>query len=329
MTTDFKGLVYPYGLIIVLVLCTTNFTKAQDLFKPKFGLRAGASLTSMFGPEEEGTEELYKTTVRLSAGGTIKFPLHERFGLGAEVIFVQKGAFHAVTTDNSFLKMPAYGTEQAFIYGYNRTGNTYTKRTDTKFKRRASLNIINAYVEIPIMFYYELIDDQLQLDLGLGIGFLVDSKGLGTVKFGEASILDASTPDPSQFIEMDLDYKMLRDEIGDLATSTTTTVITKTAKIDGTTRYYPRSPAAYYFTDVEDKANENVFKTVDFTIQAGLSYYFTPGLRLGARLGYSLLDVTTNKYDNSTVELTEDGEYMQRDDKDGNIGVQIFVGLQF
>ena len=324
MTTDFKGLAYPYGLIIVLGLCTTTLTKAQDLFKPKFGLRAGASLTSMFGPEEEGTEELYKTTVRLSAGATVKFPLHERFGLGAEVIFIQKGAFHAITSENSFLKMPAYGTEQAFIYGYNRTGNTYTKRTDTNFKRRASLNIINAYVEIPIMFYYELLDDQLQLDIGVAVGFLVDSKGLGTIKYGDINILDASAPDPTQFIEMDLDYKMLRDEIGALATTTA-----KTAKIDGTTRYYPSNPAAYYFTDVEDKANENIFKTVDFTLQAGLSYYFTPGLRLGARFGYSLLDVTTNKYDNSTLNLTEEGDYIQRDDKDGNIGVQIFVGLQF
>lgn len=324
MTTDFRGLAHPYGLIIALVLCTTTLTKAQDLFKPKFGLRAGASLTTMFGPQEEGTDESYKMTVRLSAGGTIKFPLHERFGLGAEVIFVQKGAFHAVTSENSFLKMPAYGTEQAFIYGYNRTGNTYTKRTDTNFKRRASLNIINAYVEVPIMFYYELLDNQLQLDLGVGIGFLVDSKGLGTIKFGEASVLEASNPDPSQFIEMDLDYKMLRDEIGALSSS-----VAKTAKIDGTTRYYPRSPAAYYFTDVEDKAGENIFQTVDFTLQAGLSYYFTPGLRLGARFGYSLLDITTNKYDYSTLNLTEEGEYIQRTDKDGNIGVQIFVGLQF
>lgn len=324
MTTYFKGLCYPIGGILILILGLTTATHAQELFKPKFGLRAGASLTSMFGQEEEGAEESYKTTVRLSAGGTIKFPLHERFGLGAEVVFVQKGAFHAITTENSFLKMPAYGTEQAFIYGYNRTGNTYTKRTDTNFKRRASLNIINAYVEIPIMFYYELIDDQLQLDLGVGIGFLVDSKGLGTIKFGDIGVLDASNPDPTQFIEMDLDYKMIRDEIAALSASTA-----KTAKIDGTTRYYPRSPAAYYFTDVQDKAGENIFQTVDFTVQAGLSYYFTPGLRLGARFGYSLLDITTNKYDNSTTQLTEDGEYIQRNDIDGNIGVQIFVGLQF
>lgn len=324
MTTDFKGLNYPYGLMIVLFLCTTSIASAQDLFKPKFGLRAGASLTSMYGPQEEGTEELYKTTVRLSAGGTVRFPLHERFGLGAEVIFVQKGAFQAISSENSFLKMPAYGSEQAFIYGYNRVGNTYSKRTDTNFKRRASLNIINAYVEIPIMFYYELMDDRLQLDMGVGIGFLVDSKGLGTIKFGESSILDASVPDPTQFIEMDLDYKILRDEIGALAST-----VAKTAKIDGTTRYYPSSPSAYYFTDVQDKAGENMFNTIDFTVQAGLSYFFTPGLRIGARFGYSLLDITNSKYDYSTTNLTEDGEYIERDDKDGNIGVQIFVGLQF
>ncbi len=324
MTTDFKGLAFPYGLIIALFCLATTTANAQELFKPKFGLRAGASLTSMFGPEEAGTEESYKTTVRLSAGGTVKFPLHERFGLIGEVIFVQKGAFNAISTENSFLKMPAYGNEQPFIYGYNRTGNLYEKRTDTNFKRRASLNIINAYVEIPIMVYYELWDNRLQLDLGVAVGFLVDSKGLGTIKFGEESVLEAANPDPAQFIEMDLDYKTLRDEIGDLSGTTA-----NTAKIDGTTRYYPRSPGAYYFTDLEEKDGQNLFKTVDFTLQAGLSYYFTPGLRLGARFGYSLLDVTTNKYDYSTVNLTEQGDYIERNDKDGNIGVQIFVGLQF
>jgi hypothetical protein len=324
MTTNFKGLAFPYGLVLVFFFVTTVGSHAQDLYKPKFGLRAGASLTSMYGPKELGTDEIYKTTVRLAAGGTVMLPLHERFGVIAEVVFVQKGAFHALTTNNSFLKMPAYGTEQAFIYGYNRTGNTYTKRTDINFRRRASLNTINAYVEIPVMFYYELMDDRLQLDLGVGIGFLVDSKGLGTIKFGDAEILEAANPDASQFIEMDLDYKMLRDDIGELSASTA-----KTAKIDGTTRYYPRSPAAYYFTDVEDKEGQNRFQTIDFTLQTGVSYYFTPGLRVGARFGYSLLDVTTDKYDYSTSDLTEEGEYIERQDRDGNIGVQIFVGLQF
>lgn len=299
-------------------------THAQDLFKPKFGLRAGASFSTMFGPTEAGVDASNKLTVRVSAGGTVKFPLHERFGIAAEVVFVQKGTYYSASAENSFLKLPTYGTEQSLTYGYNQVGNVYEKRTDKNYKRRVGMNIINAYIEIPVMFYFEALDDRLQFDVGAGVGFLIDSKALGTIKFGESDILNADNPDITQFIEMDLDYKMINDEIGALYDGTA-----KTAKIGGTTRYYPRGPSAYYFTDVKDKANENIFKTVDLTLQAGVSYYFTPGLRLGLRFSYSLLDITTNKYDYSLKDLNSDGSYIQRNDIDGNLGVQLFVGLQF
>lgn len=312
--------------ISVLVICflASYTTQAQDLFKPKFGLRAGASFSTMFGPKEAGIEEDNKFTVRVSAGGTVKFPLHERFGLAAEVVFVQKGTYYTASAENSFLKLPGYGTEQPLIYGYNKVGNLYEKRTDKNYKRRVGMNIINAYIEIPVMFYFEALDDQLQFDVGAGVGFLIDSKALGTIKFGDADVLNADNPDASQFIEMDLDYKMIKDEIGATYDGTA-----KNAKIDGTTRYYPRGPSAYYFTDVEDKANEHIFKTVDLTLQAGVSYYFTPGLRIGLRFSYSFLDITTNKYDYSLKDLNSDGSYIQRNDIDGNMGIQLFVGLQF
>jgi len=309
-----------------LILCflMSYTTQAQDLFKPKFGLRAGASFSTMFGPQEAGVEENNKLTVRVAAGGTVKIPLHERFGIAAEVVFVQKGTYYSASADNSFLKLPPYGTEQSLIYGYNKVGSGYEKITDKNYKRRVGMNIINAYIEIPVMFYFEVLDDRLQFDLGAGIGFLIDSKALGTIKYGAADILNADNPDPTQFIEMDLDYKMIKDELGALYDGTA-----KSAKIDGTTRYYPRGPSAYYFTDVEDKANEHIFKTIDLTLQAGVSYYFTPGLRMGLRFSYSMLDITTNKYDYSIKDLNSDGSYIQRNDIDGNLGFQLFVGLQF
>lgn len=301
-------------------------TTAQEqfLFKPKFGLRAGASFTSMFGPEEANVSEEYKTTVRLSAGATVRFALHERFGLAAEVVFVQKGAFYGATSTNSFLKLPSYATEQPIIYGYNRTNADYVKRDDINFRKRTSLNIVNGYIEVPILFYYEAIDDRLQFDLGVGVGFLIDSKARGTIKFGENDVFEKPVPNPGEFIEMDLDYRMLQDKIG-AAYNTSS----RSAKLDGTTRFYPIGPSSYYFTDETDKNGENIFNTVDLTLQVGASYYFTPGLRVGARFGYSLMDITNERYDYSHLNVNTDGTYIKRDDFDGNIGVQVFVGLQF
>jgi len=308
----------------LLFLFAVGTTQAQDLFKPKFGLRAGASFSTMFGPQEDGVDEQNKITVRVAAGGTVKLPLHERFGILAEVMFVQKGTYYSASADNSFLKMPAYGSEQAFIYGYDKVGSTYNKRTDKNFKRKVGMNIINGYIEVPVMFYFEALDDRLQFDIGAGIGFLISSQALGTIKYGEADIVDSDNPVTSEFIEMDLDYKFIKDEIG-----ATYDAAGKSAKIDGTTRYYPRGPSAYYFTDVTDKANEHVFSIYDVTAQAGVSYYFTPGLRAGLRFSYSLNDITTDKYDYSLKDLNSDGTYIQRNDRDANFGFQLFVGLQF
>jgi len=174
------------------------------------------------------------------------------------------------------------------------------------------------------MFYFEAIDDRLQFDLGASIGFLVSSEALGTIKFGDADILNADNPDLSQFIEMDLDFKTLEDGIGATYDGTP-----KSAKIDGTTRYYPRGPSAYYLTDLTDKGGENIYSVFDVGVQLGVSYYFTPGLRVGLRGSYSFNDITTDKYDYSTKDLNSDGSYIIRDDHDANFSLQLFVGLQF
>lgn len=319
-----KNTLLVLGLIFYCFAMVNAQSQSQSLLKPKFGLRAGASFATVFGPKEDGVDELHKVSVRVVVGGTLKLPFHERFGATIEALFVQKGSYYTASVNNSFLKLPQFGSEQPHIYGYNKVNDLYVKRTDKDYKKKVGMNVINGYIEVPIMFYAEPIDDKLQIDLGVGLGILISTQALGTIKFGEAHILDAETPDASQFIEMDLDYKYIKDQLGAVYDGTA-----KTAKIDGTTRYYPRGPSAYYMTDVTDKADEHVYNLLDVSLQAGVSYFFTPGLRAGVRFTYSLIDITTNKYDYSLKNLNEDGTYIVRDDHDANFGFQIFVGLQF
>lgn len=313
-------------LLLLFFLGYNNFVQAQSqsLLKPKFGLRAGASFSTVLGPQEEGVDEQHKVSVRVVVGGTVKLPFHERFGITAEVLFVQKGSYYIANANNSFLKLPQFGAEQPHVYGYNKINDLYEKRTDKTYKRKVGMNVINGYIEVPVMFYGEAIDDKLQFDLGVAVGVLISTQALGTIKFGETSILDADNPDATQFIEMDLDYKYIKDQLGAYYDGSQ-----KSAKIDGTTRYYPRGPSAYYMTDVKDKADEHVYNLLDVSLQAGVSYFFTPGLRAGVRFNYSLIDVTTNKYDYSLKNLNPDGTYIVRNDYDANFGFQIFVGLQF
>jgi hypothetical protein len=308
---------------LIIIICYILPVEAQFL-KPKFGLRAGANLTTMFGPTEEGTTEQHRLSVRVAAGATMKLPFHERFGLAVEVLFVQKGSYYTLEADNSFLKLPDFVSQQGLPYGYDVNGGVYTKRTDKSYKKRMGVNVINGYIEVPIMFYVEAIDDKLEFEFGASIGFLISSQGLGTLKFGPSDVLNDTDPQSTDFIEMDLDYKFIKDEIGEAYDPTA-----RSAKIDGSTRYYPTGPSAYYLTDELAKDGLSRYSLFDVGLQGGVSYYFTKGLRIGARFNYSLMDITTNKYDQSFTELRSNGDYKELDHKDVNFGCQIFVGLQF
>jgi hypothetical protein len=296
--------------IFSLFVCFAGSLQAQ-LFKPKFGLRAGGNVTTILGDKEEGLTESYGTATRISIAATMTLPLHERFGLSTELAFSQRGASYSSSTENSYLKLPSYANSNPTKY--------------TGYKRTYDVNIINGYVEIPVLGYVELIKDKLKLDLGASIGFLVSSSSLGTLKYGEAQYIDAETPDLSKFIEMNLTNNYLNQDIGE----TPVTSGSRAVKLDGTSRTYPSEIGAYYLNDYTEKESTNTFKTVDFGLQAGLSYNLTQGLLIGSRVYYGLTDITNTRYDFSQLELNSDGSYKTLEHKDSNFGISFFVGLQF
>lgn len=310
------------AIFALLLIGTTTSVQAQFL-KPKFGIRAGINLSTMMGDKEAGTTEGDRLSVLIGVAGSIKLPLHDRFGLMAEVGFVQKGSFHYKEAENSFLKLPAYEGQQDVTYGYSNAAGVFTKRTDKNYKKRVGMNVINGYIEVPILFYAEVVEDKIELEFGPSLGFLISSRSLGTLKFGPADVLNAAEPDAAEFVEMDLDYKYLQDEANALYSD-----ISRSAKLNGATRYYPSGPSAYYLTDGGEKTG-NYFQTLDLGLQFGGSYYFSKGLKLGFRFQYSLLDITNDKYDYSFSELNTDGTYKTLQHRDANFGCQIFVGLQF
>ncbi len=311
-------------MLFLFIILATGFSSQAQNFKPKFGLRAGLNLATIMGPTEANTTEEHRLSVRVVAGGTMRVPFHERFGMAVELLFVQKGTYYTKEAENSFLKLPEFVSQQELVYGYTNANNVYTKRSDKNYKKRVGMNVINGYIEIPLLFYVQPIKDKLEIDFGVSLGVLISSEALGTLKFGPADVLNAKTPNPKDFIEMDLDYKYIKDDIGQVYDGTTRSV-----KLGGSTRYYPRGPSSYYLTDQTTKANVNYYSLFDVGFQGGVSYYFTPGLRLGLRFNYSLMDITADKYDNSFTDLDANGKYIPLKHNDANFGTQIFVGLQF
>jgi len=296
---------------ILCVLCIGWSIQLNAQLKFKFGIRAGTTISSVFGPSEKdelgNDSESNKFAARISAGGTVFLPLTERFGLGAEVLFSQKGSLYRFEADNAYLKL---------------TGSVASPNTNQLFTGKQkiySMNVTNGYVEIPFLVYFYPVKDRLMIDFGPSVSFLFSSTALGIIKYG---IIDPINPNPSDFLEIQLDYKLLKDGAGGFAEN----AIDKTGRLDQTTINYPSTIGGYYFFD--DKKGP-LFNIVDFGLNAGISYFFTKGLRVGARCYYGISDITNDDHDIDQRNLDTNNNYLYRKDRDINFGIQLFLGLQF
>jgi hypothetical protein len=295
---------------LLFILTVFTIFKVQAQIDYKFGFRAGATLSHMFGPKEidaaNNTLESYKMTARICVGGTFSMPFNDYIGLGAEVLFSQKGALHRFEADNSYLRLD--GT----------VSNMNSTQIFTGQKRIRSVNITNGYVEIPITFYAFAIKDRLMFDFGPSISFLVSSRSLGILKYGE---IDPVNPDPADFLELELDLRGT-DDAGALADR----AVDKTGRLDQTTIIYPSRIGSYY--NFNEKRG-TLFNTLDYGLNFGASLFFTKGLRIGTRVYYGLADVTNNNYDVQQSSLDANKEFIFRKDRDTNFGLQLFIALQF
>jgi len=295
-------------LVFILTLFTIFRAEAQIDYK--FGFRAGATISQMFGPKETdlagNSLEDYKMTARICVGGTFSMPFNDHIGLGAELLFSQKGALHRFESDNSYLRLD--GT----------VSNMNSSQIFTGHKKIRSVNITNGYVEIPLTFYAFAIKDRLMFDFGPSISFLVSSRSLGILKYG---VIDPVNPDPADFLELELDLRG-NDDAGALADR----AVDKTGKLDQTTIIYPSRIGSYY--NFNEKKG-TLFNTLDYGLNFGASLFFTKGLRVGTRVYYGLADVTNNNYDVQQSSLDANKEFILRKDKDNNFGVQLFIALQF
>jgi hypothetical protein len=295
-------------LVFILIVFTMFSAEAQIDYK--FGFRAGATVSQMFGPMEKDAAgnslESNKMTARICVGGTFSMPFNDHIGLGAEVLFSQKGALNRFEADNSYLRLD--GT----------VSNMNSTQTFSGHKRIRSVNITNGYVEIPVTFYAFAIKDRLMFDFGPSISFLVSSRSLGILKYG---VIDPVNPDPADFLEIELDLRGTDDAgaLGDRA-------VDKTGKLDQTTIIYPSKIGSYY--NFNEKKG-SLFNTLDYGLNFGASLFFTKGLRVGTRVYYGLADVTNNNYDVQQSSLDANREFIFKKDRDTNFGVQLFIALQF
>ena len=280
----------------------------------KFGIRAGVNYTSISGPKELSDAgvalERFEPRLKLGAAATVYVPFSKVVGLYSELSFVQRGMYYRFEHDRAFLRLPNYQNQgELFFRGH---------------KKLFGLNVSNGYVEVPMMLCIKPLNKRFHIAFGPSVGALISSRGLGTLQYTDPN-------HEAQMVEIDLNYRFLRDNIGETATTLTAfgTSIpsgTRSGRIDGTTIAYPQSVGAYYFDTEKRGAFYNIF---DFGLNLDFSFYFTPGVRIGARAYYGLTDVTNNFYNRSQFRLDDNDQPLKREDFDRNLGLQLFIGLQF
>ncbi len=267
-----------------------------------YGFRAGLSLGKYDGPSETGpdgeTLETNKFATGFHIGMTINFKFGDLMGLRTELLYSQRG------TDYLY-KGPSY---------YKLGRNTLTPITITG-TRKQSINVSNAYLDIPLVLYYRI--KSFEISGGLNSGLLISSAAGGSLTFDGVSPITGTALDP---YTINLNYNYKKDKAG------TASNVTQSIKINGKDYPEPTIIGAYYDFAQKDK---NLFKTLDFGLVAGLSYFLNQGLFLGVKYVHGLGDVDRNNYDVSLQSLHTDGSLIQRADINKSRSWQFSVGFAF
>lgn len=297
-------MIFLKNTVFTAVILTIGF-QLQAQIDVKFGFRAGMTIANMLTDSVEydadgNSLENYRPTGKISVGATVMVPFNDNIGVTGEVLFSQKGSRYRFEADNSYLTLPS---QSLTFQGH---------------KRIVSINITNNYVEVPVLFYAQAFNNRLHFEFGPSISILASSRALGIIKYG---VIDDDNPNPEDFLEIGMNHRYLSDEAGAVASETL-----REGRLDQTTIQYPASIGGYYFFDEKDGPK---FSVLDFGLNVGMSLYFTEGLRVGGRFYYGLTDVSNDVYDVRQTSLDANRNFISRSDFDRNIGIQLFVGLQF
>ncbi|MEZ4985920.1 MAG: outer membrane beta-barrel protein [Saprospiraceae bacterium] len=281
----------------ILVFVATWAIQAQGEFSG--GFKAGLNFNN-FQTDALEPGETYSTSVGFHIGDTFIYSVTDLFGVKGEFIYNQKGVQYTYEGDSYY--------------------TLYLRDLDAPFyatgTRKSDFNVTNSYLDIPLMVYYKI--GKLELEAGVNAGILVGSRGSGAVTFSGT----AQNGTPISSFTANVDYAYYNNDRGrdaliaaepfDLAS--------------GVIALRPVTVGAYYEAADND---ENKYNTIDFGLNAGLAFFISKGLYIGARLNYGLTDVTNEAQDLSQVRLLPGNKYETRNDNDQNLSIQTSVGFRF
>jgi hypothetical protein len=296
MTTAMKhtfGSYFFVTLTILLLQSTAAFAQYEGI---GLGFKAGLNYSKFDGPSETGpggeSLETYSTSSGFHIGGIVNIKFTDLVGLRTEFTYSQRGT--------------KYDYEGPSYYTVGK--NTLRELTVTG-NRKQTMKVTNAYIDIPLMGYYKI--GFFEISGGLNSSLLVASTGGGSIEF------DATQPVTGSF-NVTLNHNYKGDEAGEASTAL--------KDVFGQDYTVHESTGAYYDFETKDK---NLYKTLDFGLIAGLSYFLNDNLFLSARYIHGLTDVDRNEYDISLQSLQPNGNLVARADKNASRSFQFSLGFSF
>lgn len=282
-------------LVVTLLFTWSENINAQEL---SYGFRVGLNVSSLNGDTEPG--ESYSTNTGFHVGGGVRFEITDLFGIRSEIVFTQKGTKRTFSGDGPFVFRGPNG------------------KILTNGNKSVSLNISNAYLEIPIMAYGK-IGKKLEVFGGGYTSFLVGSTASGELVYTDGRVEgNNNIIDP---LNLTLDYNYGKQEAGELIDGAENI----TLEVGGEIVDIPNTLGAYY--DLDEKSGKP-YKVFDAGLSAGAAFFLNGGLYFSAIANYGLVDVTNSDLDFSYTEI-EGFDFKTRDDKDNNLSFQFSLGFSF
>lgn len=266
------------------------------------GVKIGINVSSLKGESEtDAAGTALETTDNFTGfhiGPSFSYAITDRFGLRGELLYSKKGV-------KTIYDGPGFRT---FIRDNNVGPISTTGHT------RLALSVNHVNLDIPVSAYVRL--GKVEFAGGVYASLLVQKVAEGALQY------TWKNPNADErTIELLQNHNYSRDDVGE--GDNTNTVI---ADLNGGPATLPQTVGAYY--DYPDDRG-NLYKTLDYGLIGGASYYFTSSLFIGARLQYGLADLTRNEADLSKQSRNTDGTPITRADNDRNFTIQASVGFSF
>lgn len=278
------------------------------------GIRAGISQSKFLGPSEVNANESFGLAGGFHFGINFQWNFNSVIGLRSEILYNQNGSSY------SFESNDAYYLYRPLITGL-RAVDLSSPRDEWALLRdetKIELNHSFAYLELPQTVHLR-ISQKFELFAGAYIGFLLNPLATGTLSFGEGDLFEK----PHIFVQgLDFDYNSdLPAGINNFSNSRLLIVNEQDVDIPGTI-------GAYYFFENEEQY-EQKFRSIDYGLIGGFSYYLNRGFYTSLRVQYGLNDLTRQEGDVSYQELNPDRTYVFNDDDDRSFGIHLSLGFKF